>query len=60
MKSAEEMVQIIQKEERQIWQTYLTVRAKGQGEHRALEERLIEQHNAIMNLMDELEIERLK
>lgn len=60
MKSAEEMVQIIQKEEQQIWKAYLKVREEGEGKHKALEDHLIEQHNAIMNLMDELEIERLK
>jgi len=60
MKSAEEMVQIIQKEEQQIWKAYLKVREEGKGKYRASEEHLIEQHNAIMNLMDELEIERLK
>lgn len=60
MKSAEEMVRIIQKEERQLWKAYLRAREEGQGKCEALENHLIEQHNAIMNLMDELEIERLK
>lgn len=60
MKSAEEMVRIIQKEEQQIWKAYLKARKEGEGKYKAMEEHLIEQHNAIMNLMDELEIERLK
>lgn len=53
-------MEIIQKEEQQIWKAYLKVREEGEGKHKALEDHLIEQHNAIMNLMDELEIERLK
>ncbi len=60
MKSAEEMVRIIQKEERDLWKLYKKVMDEEPGRHPAMENHLREQHAAIMNLMDDLEIERLK
>lgn len=51
----EKMVEIIKKEERDLWEAFKKVESKGRI---GTAEKLREQHNAILNLMDELGIER--
>ena len=61
-KTAEEIIQIIQKEEQQILKTIKKIRdeeRKTGKNYPASIERLTAEHNAIRNLMDELEIEPL-
>ena len=59
MKRAEEMVEIIQREEQQICRAYKKVLDAPES-HTTLEQNLMAQHDAITNLMDTLEIERKK
>lgn len=61
-KTAEEIVQIIQNEEQQILKTIKKIRNEERETGKSYPvsiERLTAEHNAIRNLMDELEIEPL-
>lgn len=61
-KTAEEIIQIIQKEEQQIWKTIKKIKNEERESgkcYTASIERLTAEHNAIRNLMDELEVEPL-
>lgn len=61
-KTAEEIIQIIQKEEQQILKTIKKIRNEERETGKCYPtsiERLTIEHNAIRNLMDELEIEPL-
>lgn len=61
-KTAEEIIQIIQKEEQKICKTIKKIRNEERESgkcYAASIERLVAEHDAIRNLMDELEIEPL-
>lgn len=61
-RTAEEIIQIIQKEEQQILKTIKKIRKEEREtgkSYLASIERLTAEHDAIRNLMDELEIEPL-
>lgn len=61
-RTAEEIIQIIQKEEQQILKTIKKIRKEEREtgkSYSASIERLTAEHDAIRNLMDELEIEPL-
>lgn len=57
MKSAQEMSNIIKREEEQLWKLWQEAKKSGRNE---MAEKYRTRHQEVMDIMDELEIERNK